>query len=282
MYLWKNKIFCNTVTKFDCIQADKREVSPLWSWMWLVKCKAVSWLPFICFIKASFNIVVKLIHYSLWTMDLMSPLAFESCRGRSCMGQVPPRAGGPLFNMEQLSLLFVSPVSICRVICELANYCWAELVTSFSLWICDGCWKCKNRQGEEEREESRAGLMKHTCCDITEEVTAPSGLNQLSVLILPNCILFTSHNMQPLHIPLGHDGALRCRAVIQSLSPRTDFTHSESVNCFKWLPCMNCVQLLCYFRWKVKQQMPSTIIRPKSYFFHAKNPICVSSSIEFM
>ncbi len=175
--------------------------------------------------------------------------------------------------MELLLLLSVSSVCICPVICELANYCWAELVTSFSLWICDGCWKCKNRQGEEERKESRAELMKHTCCDITEEVTALSGLNQLSVLILPNCILFTSHNMQLLHISLGQDGAPRSRAVIQSLSPQPYFTPSQSVNCFKWLPCMNCVWLLFYFRWKVKQQMPSTIIRHKVSLFHTKKPI---------
>lgn len=31
----------------------------------LIKCKAVSWFPFICFIKASLHIRVKLIHYSL-------------------------------------------------------------------------------------------------------------------------------------------------------------------------------------------------------------------------
>lgn len=171
--------------------------------------------PFICFIKASFGNVVKLIHYSVWTIELMSSLPFESCRGRIIIWS------------------------------SFSYYCWAELVTSFSLWIRDGSWKCKNRPGEEEeRKGSRAGLMKRRCRDITEEATAPSGLNQLSILILPNAILFTYHNMQPLDIPRGH-GAAPCRwAIIQSFSPPPCLTHIERLNFLKWLPCMNCVFIL--------------------------------------
>lgn len=155
-----------------------------------------------------------------------------------CTWSVPPCAVDLLFNMKQLLLLSVSPASFCRVISEPANYCWAELVTSFSLWICDGCWKCKNLPGEEERKESVAGLMKHTCW--------VAGLNQHSVLILPTAFLLTYHNMQLLHIPLGH-GAAPCRwTIIQSFSSQPNSTHISSINCFKWLTHMNYVQMYLF------------------------------------
>lgn len=68
------------------------------------------------FISKPPHIIVKLIHYSLWTIQLMSSLAFESCRGRNTSTeQLPPRVGEPLFNMEQLLLPSVSPVSVSAV-----------------------------------------------------------------------------------------------------------------------------------------------------------------------
>lgn len=231
--------------------------------------------PFIRFIKASFHIVVKPIHCAVWTLELMSSLAFESCRWRrSARGQCRHVRMDLLFNMEQLFLLSVSPASFCRVISEPANYCWAELVTSFSLWICDCCWKCKNLPGEEERKESVAGL-KHTCW--------VSGRNQLRVLILPTAFLLTYHNMQLLHIPLGH-GAAPCRwTIMQSFSSQPNSTHISMINCFKWLTHMNYVQMyLFYFRCKVKQQMPPNIFRHKSFYLCTKNAICGPSIIEFM
>lgn len=134
---------------------------------YVVRCKPVSWFPFYLFHQSFlFNLVVKLLHYGVWTKELMSSTAFEACRGRTW---VWGRCCHVLvFNMEQLLLPPASPVSICRVICALANYCWAELVTSFSLRICDGCWRCKNLKGGEERQESRAEEMEHIYIAITE------------------------------------------------------------------------------------------------------------------
>ena len=131
------------------------------------------------------------------------------------------------------------PASFCRVIFEPANYCWAELVTSFSLWICDGCWKCKNLPGEEERKESVAGLMKHTCCFFFS--VRPKSAQCIDP---PKCFFFfffllTDHNMQPLYIPLGH-GAAPCRwTIIQSFSSQPNSTDISSINCFKWLTHMS-------------------------------------------
>lgn len=106
---------------------------------------------FICFFKASFNVMVKLMHYSVWTIELKP---FESCRGRNFTRGRKHHLRADLFNIEQLLVLSVSPVSMSRVIRELDNYCWAELVTSFSLCIREDCCKGWNRKGEELGDES--------------------------------------------------------------------------------------------------------------------------------
>lgn len=134
----------------------------------------------------------------------MSSLPFESCRG--CVH----RAGSAVCGWT-FCLIWSSIFSCLSAPClsALSSASWpitAELSLSLPT-LCGyemAVGSVKTGQGEEKRTESRAGLMKHTCRGTTEEVMAPSGLNQLSILILPNGILFTHQYTQPLYIPLGH------------------------------------------------------------------------------
>lgn len=116
----------------------------------------------------------------------------------------------------------------------------------------------------EERKKSIAGLMKHTCRDITEEVMALPDLNQLSILILPNGILFTYPNMELVDIPTGtwcHSMFLRCNIIL--FTSAMFESHWEIKLCKTVTLHELCAGL---FVSKVKQQMLPIVILPNFIF----------------
>lgn len=91
--------------------------SILWSQMWLVRMKSCVMVSFYLFYqsllwqRSKTNPIFCLnnqanIFCALWIME----------RKEVCMGQVASCACGPLFNIKQLLLPSVSPMSICHVI----------------------------------------------------------------------------------------------------------------------------------------------------------------------
>lgn len=195
--------------------------------------------------KASSEIVVKLIHYAVWTIQRMSCLAFEPCseRGRYHYVWVDP-------------CLIWSSFSSC-----LAPRCLSA--------VSSGGWPItaelrRTRKGNGRR----ARLMKHTCRGITVEVEALPHLNQLSISIFPNGVIAarSCHTFQ-------WDVVLWCRAIIQALSPWPYLTCTERANSLKWLPCITCGQVWLVFGgsygrvWPLGQGTRSCHVNSTSCFY---------------
>lgn len=79
----------------------------------------------------------------------------------------------------------------------------------------------------------------------------------------------------PQHAASGHPTGTWCRSMSLSYNPifftSAMFDSHWEIKLFK----MAALHELCvYFGWKVKRQMPSTVIWPKCSYFYTKSPIC--------
>lgn len=154
-------------------------------------------------IKASSHIRVKLIHYSLWTIQLMLFLTFDSRRGRN------PARGRYRHVPVDLCLIWSSFSSCLSPLClsALSSVSW-PITAELRLSLCSLSGYVMAVRGVKTGSDMRGKKAERDSWNIHAVTLQRKRWCCFSLIGPRTCILFTYHNKKLLCILPRHDALL--------------------------------------------------------------------------